>query len=121
VGVSRRAGRSRLATKCLSVHLTETELAQVRALAEERRLSLAELVRRVVLGRGLPRPMPRINLEAWAKLGPLAGSLNQYVKAIDQGRAGDAPRALLLEIRQLLDLLRDGLLKGAPEDDRDDH
>ena len=53
--------------------------------------------------------MPRVNLEVWAKLGPLAGNLNQYMKAINQGRAGGVPLALLLEIRQLLDDLREEL------------
>ena len=54
-------------------------------------LSVSALVRRIVLGRRLPQPVPRVNLRAWAKLGPLAGNLNQYMKAINQGRAGGVP------------------------------
>jgi hypothetical protein len=118
-GARRPRGRPRLENGHLNVRLTAAENVRLRALAGEHRLSLSELVRRVMLGRRLPRPMPRVNLEVWARLGPLAGSLNQYVKAVDQGRAGDAPMALLLEIRQLLDLLRDGLRRGMPEDDHE--
>ena len=108
----RRAGRPRLAPECLRsaalppVRLTAAELGQVEALANDHALSVSALVRRIVLGRRLPRAVPRVNLEVWAKLGPLAGNLNQYMKAINQGRAAGVPLSLLLEIRQLLDHLR---------------
>jgi hypothetical protein len=111
----RRAGRPRLAADRLRsaalppVRLTEAELGQVEELANTHGLCVSELVRRIVLGRRLPQAVPRVNLEVWARLGPLAGNLNQYMKAINQGRAGGVPLALLLEIRQLLDDLRDEL------------
>jgi hypothetical protein len=111
----RRGGRPRLAAERLRsaalppVRLTQAELGQVEALAEGYGLSVSALIRRIVLGRRLPQPVPRVNLEAWAKLGPLAGNLNQYMKAINQGRAAGVPLPLLLEIRQLLDTLRDEL------------
>jgi hypothetical protein len=111
----RRAGRPRLAAERLRsaalppVRLTRAELGQVEELANTHGLSVSELVRRIVLGRRLPQAVPRVNLEVWAKLGPLAGNLNQYMKAINQGRAGGVPLDLLLEIRQLLDHLRDEL------------
>src|SRR5712692_2613860 len=111
----RRAGRPRLAADRLRsaalppVRLTQAELGQVEELANTHGLSVSALVRRIVLGRRLPQPVPRVNLQAWAKLGPLAGNLNQYVKAINQGRAAGVPLPLLLEIRQLLDTLRDEL------------
>jgi hypothetical protein len=111
----RHAGRPRLTADRLRsaalppVRLTEAELDQVVELASTHGVSVSELVRRIVLGRRLPQPVPRVNLQVWAKLGPLAGNLNQYVKAINQGRAGGVPLQLLLDIRQLLDHLRDEL------------
>ena len=117
----RRAGRPRLAADKLrsaalpSIRLTPAELAHVEALAATHNLSVSALVRRIVLGRRLPQPVPRINLEVWAKLGPLAGNLNQHIKAIHQGRASAAPLALLLDIRHLLDRLRAALRGEEPD------
>jgi hypothetical protein len=117
----RRAGRPRLAADQLrsaalpSIRVTQTELAHIEALAEIHNLRVSDLVRRLVLGRRLPRPVPRINLEAWAKLGPLAGNLNQHIKAIHQGRAAGVPLPLLHELRQLLDRLR-AALRGEETD-----
>lgn len=117
----RRGGRPRLTAEQLrsatlpAIRLTRAELVQVEALAAAHRLRVSALVRRIVLGRRLPRPLPQVNLEVWAKLGPLAGNLNQYVKAIHQGRAAGAPLSLLLEIRQLLDTLRSAL-RDRPDD-----
>jgi hypothetical protein len=122
----RRAGRPRLPAEQLRsaalppVRLTLAELGHVEALAEEYGLSVSTLVRRILLGHQLPQPVPRINLEAWAKLGPLAGNLNQYMKAINQGRAGGVPKRLLLDIRQILDDLRDGL-RGRGNDHGPEH
>jgi hypothetical protein len=86
-------------------------------LAEEARrygITLADLVRKRTLGRRLPRAVPRLDREAWSRLGPLAASLNQYVRAIQQGQAAGAPLALLEELRSEVQALR-GALIDAPE------
>jgi hypothetical protein len=85
---------------------TPAEHAHVRALAEDAGLSIAELVRRLALRRRIPRAIPRVNLEIWARLGPLAANLDQCLRAVEQGDAAGVPLALLLEIRDLVDGLR---------------
>jgi hypothetical protein len=101
-----RAGRCRV---LISSYFLRTERERVRELAELHRLKQSELIRRAVLGLRLPDPIPRANLEAWARLGPLAADLNRYVRAIDEDRADRAALPLLLSIRELLDELRQEL------------
>ena len=50
--------------------------------------------------------MPRLNREAWSRLGPLTANLNQYVRAIHQGQAAGAPLAILEELRERIRVLR---------------
>lgn len=99
----------------LRVRLTPGELARVAAEAQSRSITLADLLRRRVLGRPLPRPVPRINREVWVRLGPLAASLNQYVRAIQQGQADGAPLLLFEQLRGEVRALRQALIDD-PED-----
>jgi hypothetical protein len=92
------------------VSLTPGELAAVAAEAQLRNLTLTDLVRRRVLRRRLPRAVPRLNREAWYRLGPLAANLNQYVRAIHQGQAAGAPLALLEQLRVEVRALRQALI-----------
>jgi hypothetical protein len=116
----RRAGRPRLdrgewrRAKVRTCLLTPAEEAHVRALAEAAGLTVSELLRRRALGRRVPRAIPRVNLEIWARLSPLAANLDQYLKAVRQGRATGAPPALLLEIRDHVDALRRELRRRDP-------
>jgi hypothetical protein len=115
----RRCGRPRgsggeLRSIMLSCMATPTEAAHVRALAEDAGWSVAELLRRLALGRRIPRAIPRVNLETWARLGPLAANLDQYLKAVRRGQAADAPAGLLVEIRDLVDALRQELRRRDP-------
>lgn len=96
----------------VGVRLTPAEIAELQALAGLHRIGLATFLRSVACRYRLPRAIARANLQAWARLGPVAADLNQYVKAIRRGDAGEAPLALLLEIRQLLDALREELRGG---------
>jgi hypothetical protein len=117
----RRRGRPRLAEarrRCASlppVRLTAEELAAAGAAAASCGLTVSELVRRRLLGRRLPRPVPRINLDAWSRLGPLAANLNQYVRAIHQGQAAGAPLELLLALRREVAALRDALIDDSED------
>jgi hypothetical protein len=97
------------------VRVTPAEFEQVRAQAAELGLSVAELIRRAVLGIQLRRAVPAINREAWGRLGPLAANLNQYVRAINQGQATGAPRSLLEDLRREVAALREALLGRDPE------
>jgi hypothetical protein len=91
----------------------ENEIVQKRA--EALGLPLSVLIRNAVLGRRDPG-IPQINREAWARLGGLAANLNQYVHAINMGRAAGAPLQLLLELQRELVALRAELLGRDPED-----
>jgi hypothetical protein len=97
------------------VRVTPAELERVRSQAEELRLSVGELIRRMVLRRQVWRAVPAINREVWGRLGPLAANLNQYVRAINQGQAAGAPLALLEDLRRELVALREALLGRDPE------
>jgi hypothetical protein len=99
-----------------SVRVRPDELARIQAHAALLGISITELIRRAVLKRRLPSPIPPLNREAWRKLGPLAGNLNQYVKAIHQGQAAGAPLELLEHLRPQLAALRQELLGRDPED-----
>ena len=44
-------------------------------------------LRTKALKRKLPRQIPEVNRQSYIELARLAGNLNQYVKAINQGRA----------------------------------
>lgn len=92
------------------VRLTSDELVAIAGEAESCGITVSELVRRRLLGRRLPRAVPRINREAWARLGPLAANLNQYVRAIHQGQAVGAPLPLLEELRREVAALRQALV-----------
>jgi hypothetical protein len=92
------------------VCLTAGERAAVAAEAQLRNLTLSDLVRRRVLRRRLPRAVPRLDREAWSRLGPLAANLNQYVRAIHQGQAAGAPLVLLEQLRVEVRALRQALI-----------
>jgi hypothetical protein len=98
-----------------AVRLTDDEMQEVAGTAARCGLSLSELVRRRLLGRRLPRAVPLLNRDAWARLGPLAANLNQYVRAIHQGQAAGAPLVLLEALRREVAALRSALIDD-PED-----
>ena len=121
-----KGGRPRLPPEELktealpNIRVRPGERAQIQAQADQLGISLSELVRRALLGRRLPRPVPELNREAWRKLGPLAANFNQYVKAIHEGQAAGAPLHLLEHLRRLLAALREALLGRDPRDPEDE-
>jgi hypothetical protein len=95
------------------VRVTPSELEAVRTRAAQLGLPVAELIRGAVLDRHARPAVPQVNREAWGRLGPLAANLNQWVKAIHEGRASGAPRRLLEELRAAVSDLRRALLGRA--------
>jgi hypothetical protein len=89
----------------VSVYLTEREAQQLD-------------IRRGGIGRGrwfrqaglgvLSQPVPSINRQAWAELARVSANLNQYQKAINEGRAGGP--ISLDELRSIVDALRNDLI-----------
>jgi hypothetical protein len=56
------------------------------------------------------RRSSQLNREAWGRLGPLAANLNQWIKAIHEGRAAGAPLRLVEQLRAAVSDLRQALL-----------
>ena len=98
----------------VSVYLTDEEAD---ALDERRgRVGRGAWLRQCGLGQ-TPRGVPPVNRAAWADLARLAGNLNQYQRAVNEGQALP-PAVDLGELRQAVDGLRRDLLgvSGESED-----
>ncbi len=106
---------SRRGSSLPAVRLTEGELAAVQADARSCGITVSDLVRRRLLGRRVPRAVPAVNRDAWARLGPMAANLNQYVRAIHQGQAAGAPLAVLEALRREVAALRRALLDDSED------
>lgn len=69
----------------------------------------------------LPPTIPEVNREAWAELARLAGNLNQYQRAVNEGRI-DSPMPLgdMAALRDMVDALRRELVGMSNDDEGDD-
>jgi len=109
----------------VGVYLTDAERSQLEALAiPGGTAGLSELGIRRRLARHLrtaglesaPPQIPAINRQAWASLSRVAGNLNHYQAAINEGQATGYPPEVLEELRDQVQALRRELI-GAPEPD----
>jgi hypothetical protein len=97
------------------VQLTPGDAEAVAARAAGAGLTIAEYCWRVLI-RDRPAVVPRVNREAWRRLAPVAGNLNQALRHANvsaiAGRDPDlrALPALIREVRAALAALRAGLL-----------
>jgi hypothetical protein len=98
--------------------LTDAELSTAKTRAESVGLSLGAWFRRVALEKS-PVAVPAINREAWAKLGKLAGNLNQLTAAVNAGRVSKIKAKELDELRGQVMALRSEL-RGEKADDSQD-
>lgn len=121
----RRRGRPALADgearDCtISVRLTPAERA---ALAEEAEAAgQGDRLGRHLYDRAMRRPAPRIpavNLEAWGRLGKVAGGLTTMAKAAAAGHLDTIDRLLIEEVRDELRAVRLALIgaDAAADDD----
>lgn len=103
----------------VSVYLNDAELAALLGwVFPGQRVDGAALGVRRELGRymrdatfdRLPPQIPAINREAWLELSRMAGNLNRYQVAIEQGHAQGMPPALVAELREQVQALRRDLL-----------
>ncbi|MCI5038494.1 MAG: hypothetical protein MRY81_02315, partial [Donghicola eburneus] len=81
-----KGGRPKVtARRCkhLNIRLTEAEYDRLRENACN--LKLSDYVRRRLLGKSVPRPIPEINQLAWAELARTAANLNQLTLHANQG------------------------------------
>jgi len=91
-----------------AIRVSASERKQVDGEAESLGLALAAYLRRIILGRRLPRAVPAVNREAWGRLGAVAADLNVLAAACRDGQ-------LPIEILPTLDGLRHeiGALRAA--------
>lgn len=114
----------------VSVYLNDAELTaliaqvfpgqEVKGEAQGVRQALGRHMRDATFDR-LPPQVPAINREAWIELSRLAGNLNRYQVAIEEGHAQGMPPGLVVELREQVQALRRDLLglhdQELPEDE----
>jgi hypothetical protein len=90
--------------------LTPEEKEQVRQMAAENSLTMAELFRAKTIKHRLPRRVTKVAGETYWELGKIGNNLNQIAKAINtsvlMGEPVVVDRALLEEVRNLVRQVR---------------
>lgn len=90
--------------------LTPEEKEQVRRMAEENNLSMAELFRAKTLRNRLPRRVTKVAGKTYWELGQIGNNLNQLTKAINtsvlMGEPVVVDRALLEQLRDIVKQVR---------------
>jgi hypothetical protein len=100
----------------VSVRLNVGELDRLDSLRAGVSMQRGEYLRAAALHQ-LPPTIPAINREAWADMARVAGNLNQYQTAINEGRAHEYPNGFLTELRELVNNLRRDLIGVRPASD----
>jgi len=103
-----KGGRPRKAVyalrrRVICVKLTVEEFERVCRRAARHKLKRAVFVRRVALGKTLPRAVPEVNRETYYQLARMAGCLNVWTRKV---RAGERPEEEGPEIEAIRELLR---------------
>ena len=98
---------------CVSVRVNAAELAQLDQQRAPVEMKRGEYLRAAALHR-LPPTIPAINREAWAAMARVAGTLNQYQRAINEGKAHGHPPEAIDELRALVSQFRLDLIGAAP-------
>ena len=93
----------------VSVWVSAQELARLKKLAAELRISLSALLRQAAID-ALPLSIPEINRAAFASLARINSNLNQWMAALNAGRAPEVPLPDLHELYGLLLAVRHELL-----------
>jgi len=118
-----RNGRPKLApesvrTKTIGVRVNPAELDELGKKAEVMGVLPAHYLRIVGLAKRLPPPpVPAVNREEYARLGRLAGNLNQLAQAVNRGEITEINPGLLFDIKQEVSLLRLSLIMKKKGDD----
>ena len=109
----RPPGRPPLDPDCrrrpISVWISPNERARIKGLAEELRIPVSALLRDAAL-EALPPSIPEINRAAFASLARINSNLNQWMAALNAGRAPEVPLPDLHELYGLLLAVRHELL-----------
>jgi hypothetical protein len=103
----------------VSVRVNAGELDRLDSLRAEVAMQRGEYLRAAALHQ-LPPTIPTVNREAWAAMARVAGNLNQYQTAINEGRARQYPSGFLADLRDLVNDLRRDLIGVPPANDDDE-
>lgn len=104
--------------KCLSkatkrthnypVRLSDLELDWLRIKAKDAGMPASELIRRLTLGKPLPKRLSKISLATYQELGRIGNNLNQLTKAANTAiKVGYSPPADPKLLSELLELLHE--------------
>ena len=93
----------------VSVRLNAGELDRLDTLRAQVSMQRGEYLRAAALHL-LPPTIPALNREAWAAMARVAGNLNQYQTAINEGRAHEYPHGFLDELRDMVQGFRRDLI-----------
>ena len=107
-------------THCVSVRLNSAELAALDAQRAPVEMRRGEYMRAAALHR-LPPTIPKINQQAWAAMARVAATLNQYQRAINDGKAHGHPPEAIDELRALVSQFRLDLIGAAPPREHREH
>ena len=89
-----------------SVRLSDLELDWLRIRAADAGMPASELIRRLTLGKPLPKRLSKISLATYQELGRIGNNLNQLTKAANTAiKVGYSPPADPKLLAELLDLL----------------
>ncbi|MBD2774309.1 plasmid mobilization protein [Iningainema tapete] len=89
-----------------SVHLSDIELDWLRIKAKDAGMPASELIRRLTLGKPLPKRLSKISLATYQELGRIGNNLNQLTKATNTAiKVGYSPPVDPKLLEELLDLL----------------
>ncbi|MGF6755249.1 plasmid mobilization protein [Paraburkholderia sp. GAS42] len=100
----------------VSVRLNAGEIDRLDSLRARVSMQRGEYLRAAALHQ-LPPTIPAINREAWAAMARVAGNLNQYQTAINEGWAHEYPLDFLRKLRNLVNDLRRDLIGVRPASD----
>ena len=95
----------------IGVRVSAAEYATLRTRAEQMGLTPAQFLRHTALTRRLPSPpVPAVNRDEYAKLGRLAGNLNQLTRRANTGQNVILTDPLVQLLRTEINRLRQALL-----------
>ncbi len=96
-------------THTISSRVNVDELALIDRMRTQLGMRRGEFLRQASL-KNLPPIVPEINKEVWLNLARVTANLNQYQRAINEGRANCYSPELLPELREMVEQLRRELL-----------
>ncbi|NMG09752.1 plasmid mobilization relaxosome protein MobC [Brasilonema sp. UFV-L1] len=106
------------------VRLSDIELDWLRIKAQDAGMPASELIRRLTLGKPLPKRLSKVSIATYIELGRIGNNLNQLTKvantAIKMGYPPPAESKLLTELLNLLHECRRKLAQVDIDDDNSD-